>query len=366
MRRALLVAEAFGARGAEVILVNGGAPGPWAPGPGVRVVQLPPIIAKDGDFGNLVDGSGSPVTPAARIERQQVLASLVDMEPRVIVTEMFPFGRRAFRGELLRLLGAARLLPKRPLVVASVRDILVSKPDPSRYRWMVETCLEHYDRVLVHGDERLLPFVASFPPAGELGRRLAHTGFVHQGGELAETVPGSAVLISAGGGAVGQQLLLAALAARPLTRYATAPWLLVGGQNLPIAAFAAIEDALPPDCTLERYRADLPVLMGRCEVSVSQAGYNTVVEGLAAEARMVLVPFAAGEEDEQEQRARRLVELGLAQRVAESELSGPLLASAIDRAGAADRPRSADWSFDGARRSAEIVAGMVRERFGDA
>ena len=180
LRRALLVAEAFAARGAEVILVNGGAPGPWAPGPGVRVVQLPPIIAKDGDFGNLVDGSGSPVTPAVRIERQQVLASLVDMEPCVIVTEMFPFGRRAFRGELLRLLEAARSLPKRPLVVASVRDILVSKPDPSRYRWMVETCLEHYDRVLVHGDERLLPFAASFPPAAELGRRLIHTGFVHQ------------------------------------------------------------------------------------------------------------------------------------------------------------------------------------------
>ena len=80
---------------------------------------------------------------------------------------------------------------------------------------------------------------------------------------------------------------------------------------------------------------------------------------------MVLVPFAAGEEDEQEQRARRLVELGLAQRVAESELSAAQLAPAIDRAGATARPRSAGWSFDGAARSADIVAGLVRERFGD-
>jgi len=59
-----------------------------------------------------------------------------------------------------------------------------------------------------------------------------------------------------------------------------------------------------------------------------------------------------------------LVELGLAQRVAESELSGAQLAQAIDRAGATARPHSTGWSFDGAARSADIVAGLIRERFG--
>ena len=123
---------------------------------------------------------------------------------------------------------------------------------------------------------------------------------------------------------------------------------------------------MPAGCTLERYRPDLAALMGRCEVSVSQAGYNTVVEGLAAGARMVLVPFAAGEEDEQEQRAGRLVALGVAERVDEAVVDGPSLAAAIDRIGARPRPDPALWSFDGAARSAAIVAGMVRERFGDA
>jgi predicted glycosyltransferase len=139
----------------------------------------------------------------------------------------------------------------------------------------------------------------------------------------------------------------------------------VGGQNLPADAFAVLASSLPEGCALERYRPDLAAIMGQCEVSVSQAGYNTVVEGLAAEARMVLVPFSAGEEDEQEQRARRLVELGLAQRVGEAELSAELLAQAIDRAGACPRPRAADWSLGGAGRSAAIVADMLRERSRD-
>ena len=113
------------------------------------------------------------------------------MHPQVIVTEMFPFGRRAFRGELSPVLQAARSLPRRPLVIASVRDILVSKRDPSRYDFMVQTCLEHYDQVLVHGDERLLPFASSFPPAAELGSRIVHTGFVHQRAQALERGAGA-------------------------------------------------------------------------------------------------------------------------------------------------------------------------------
>jgi predicted glycosyltransferase len=156
------------------------------------------------------------------------------------------------------------------------------------------------------------------------------------------------------------------LAARPRSRYADAPWLLVSGQNLSATAFDVLRQKLPAGCELERFRPDLAALMGRCEVSVSQAGYNTVVEGLAAGARMVLVPFAEGAEDEQEQRARRLAALGLAERVGEAEIDGPLLAAAIDRIGERSRPVPAAWSYDGAARSAEIAARLVQERFGDA
>jgi predicted glycosyltransferase len=367
LRRAMLVAEAFAARGGAVTLVNGGPPGSWPAGAGVRLVQLPPVVAKDARFSELVDASGVSVTPTLGTERQRTLLSLLEMQPpEVIATEMFPFGRRAFRGELLPLLGAARGCRPRPLVLASVRDVLVGKPNPRRHGWMVQTCLAHYDRVLVHGDERLLPFAASFPRAAELGDRVVHTGYVHPGvvPDPARDEPAPAVLVSAGGGAVGERLLRAALVARPLTELAAAPWLLVSGQNLPAPAFAALQADLPEGCALARHRADLPALMGRCAVSVSQAGYNTVVEGLIAGARMVLVPFAEAGEDEQRRRALRLQELGVAEVVPESGLTPETLAAAIDRVGPRPRPDPAPWSFDGAARSAEIVAALVRDRFG--
>ena len=310
LRRALTLAEAIAVRGAEVTLLNGGPPGPWPAPAGVQLAQLPPVTARNGDFSDLVDANDRPFDEKLRTQRQRTLLGLLRMQPHVILTEMFPFGRRAFRSELLPLLEAAAQSRRRPIVAASVRDILVTKPDLAGYRWMVQTCLAHYDRVLVHGDERLMPFAASFPLAAELGARVTHTGFVHVNAGEAPLGEAPAVLISAGGGAVGERLLHAALDSRPATRYGARPWLLVGGQNLPSAAFAGLEARLPAGCRLERYRADLAALMGRAEVSVSQAGYNTVVEGLAAAARMVLVPFAAGGEDEQVQRAGRLGGVG--------------------------------------------------------
>ncbi|MFZ1429825.1 MAG: glycosyltransferase, partial [Geminicoccaceae bacterium] len=329
LRRALLVAEAMAARGIAVTLVNGGPPGPWPAPAGVSLEQLPPIVARDFTFSGLVGVTGVDVSADLWRKRQRILVDLMARHrPQVVMTEMFPFGRRAFRGEILPLLEETRKLTPRPVVLASVRDVLVSKGDSSRYAWMVEACLEHYDRVLVHGDERLLTFAASFPQAGALGDRVVHTGFVHPGignsSPATETAP--AVLVSAGGGVVGERLLRAAIVARPRTQFASSPWLLVGGQNLPAPALAGLQAELPHGCLLAGYRADLASLMGQCTVSVSQAGYNSVVEGLAAQARMVLVPFAAGAEDEQEQRARRLQELGLAERIGERELNGTDLA----------------------------------------
>ena len=304
-------------------------------------LQLPPVVATGHGFQWPRRRVRAAVSAQLQSERRRLLLELLaELRPQVIVTEMFPFGRRAFRAELLPLLEAARALRPRPLVVASVRDMLVSKRDPRRYGWMVATCLEHYDRVLVHGDDRLLPFGMSFPPAVELGERVVHTGFVHPGATHptppAETPP--AVLVSAGGGAVGERLLRAAIAARPQTVFASAPWLLVGGQNLPDEAYAGLLAELPHGCTLTRYRADLATLMGLCEVSVSQAGYNTVVEGLAGQARMVLVPFAAGGEDEQEQRARRLAGAGLGGARGRARAHRRDLAAAIDRIAGARAP----------------------------
>jgi predicted glycosyltransferase len=166
------------------------------------------------------------------------------------------------------------------------------------------------------------------------------------------------VLVSAGGGAAGKMLLTTVLAARRAGCLAELPWLLLTGTNLPEEDFRALSNAALPQVSVERFRHDLPGLLRRCRVSVSQAGYNTVLDILRAGARAVLVPYEAERETEQLARAERLAELGAAELLRESELSPGHLAEAITVA-ASRLPRKLRLDTNGAERSAEFVAGLI-------
>src|SRR5690606_30532593 len=139
-------------------------------------------------------------------------------------------------------------------------------------------------------------------------------------------------------------------------------WRLVTGPNLPAAEAAALA-APPPGVVVERYRADLARRFATAAVSVSQGGYNTVMELIAARARAVVVPFAAPGEGEQTERARLLAARGLitlveagAETGAEAGTVDPAaLAAAIDAAAARPRPPEAALDPDAAAATARLI-----------
>src|SRR5262249_6281779 len=126
-----------------------------------------------------------------------------------------------------------------------------------------------------------------------------------------EAAEGEEILVSAGGGAVGGPLPALAPAPPPATPATAAARGPIPRPNLPAPAYAALAASLPPGVTLERFRADFTDLLARSRLSLSQAGYNTVMDILSARARAVLLPFAEGAETEQSLRARLLAARGL-------------------------------------------------------
>jgi predicted glycosyltransferase len=358
LKRAATVARALVDRGLEVTLVSGGPPAPWLVPDGVELVQLPSVRARDLAFSTLVDEQDRPLDDALRAARRaQLLALLAALEPRIVITEMFPFGRRGFRFELLPLLEAAAAMRPRPWLVCSVRDILVGRPARERYAWMRDLALARYDRVLVHTDPALIPFDLTFPYAGDLGARLVSTGYVVEAGPPARA--GDEVLISAGGGRVGGALVAAAIAARPLSQHGGRPWRVIAGGAADGASLAARQSGLPPGIVLERQRDDFQSLLVKSLLSVSQAGYNTVVEVLRLGKPMVLVPFETATETEQRTRAERLSRLGLAEIVWESELTPSSLARAIDRVASSPPEGRPALDLDGAATSARLLAELA-------
>ena len=360
LQRAALVARALIAEGAAVTLVTGGMPLPGFALDGGRIVQLPPLKATDASFRTLVGPDGRPLDDAMRTERRRlVLAAFADSRPDAVVTETYPFGRRALRFELEPLIEAVRSARPRPVLVASIRDILVAKPDPAKRLAMVDRFLADYDRLLVHADPKLIRLEGSLPEADRLAAHIAYTGFVAPSAAVAGAdTPSGEVVVSAGGGVVGAALLGTALAARPLTRYARTPWRLITGRNLPEADFRALAARADDGIVIERFRSDLPALFTRAALSISQAGYNTAVELLQARVPMVLVPFAEAAETEQTLRARLLTEAGVAQMVEADMLEPAGLARAIDRARI---PPILTVDMEGARTSARMILQIAAE-----
>jgi predicted glycosyltransferase len=101
-------------------------------------------------------------------------------------------------------------------------------------------------------------------------------------------------------------------------------------------------------------RAELATAAG----SVSQAGYNTVLDVLYAGVPALVVPFGGGREDEQGRRADRLERMG-ALRVLESERADGATLAAEIRALLGFRPEPVELSFDGARKTALIVGNLI-------
>src|SRR3546814_20208934 len=106
---------------------------------------------------------------------------------------------------------------------------------------------------------------------------------------------------------------------------------------MPEDDFRASAASAPDGVAVERARSDFVDLLCRARLSISQGGYNTLMEVLATGVPGVVVPFAGGSETAQTQRARMLAAEGLVTVVAEDGLDPARLAVEIGRGSCRDR-----------------------------
>ncbi|TVM19987.1 hypothetical protein DPQ33_01810 [Oceanidesulfovibrio indonesiensis] len=315
----------------EVVMVSGGSPVD-APLPDHVEHRLLPPLMMDAEFRNFVPQEQDPEEEKARIERiederrKSLLAILEDTRPDVFVVELFPFGRKRFAFELVPALEQFKAMGRGP-AVCSVRDILVEKSDQAKFekrvlRWMNEL----FDGLMIHSDPDLVRFDETFPRMNEMRAEIGYTGYVVEEpvrgagaalrAELGIAPKEPLIVASAGGGAVGQDIVAAAVAASARL----AP-------RLPHRLFAftgpfAEESSLDALCALAqstnmdkennttghihcaRFTNRFPAFLDAAELSVSMAGYNTTMALLAAGTYGLVMPF--DQNREQRMRATRL------------------------------------------------------------
>ncbi len=332
LQRFAVLSRALSTAGFEVLTVIGGPPSPGLNFGAAESVQLPPLRAADVRFSGLVDQNGRAVDRRwLERRRDRLLALAREFEPDAVLIESFPFGRRQLRFELIPLLEMLSARPRRPLILSCVRDILQQRR-PCRLRETAALVERFFDAVLVHGDPNLVTLDRSFPLLPELSKPVHYTGYVFQPLAAAGGRGRGQVIVAAGGGPVATELLQTALTARAGSRLRRRTWRFLAAARSDVEQLRRHPGAQAGKVIIERNRADYASLLGNSAVSVSRAGYNTVLELLRARCRMVLVPFEGPGETEQLTRARSLAEKGLAGVLRESRLSPKRMARAIDLA----------------------------------
>ncbi|MDI7861659.1 glycosyl transferase [Rhizobiaceae bacterium n13] len=359
LARASRIADALVEDHFEVTVVTGGSPVPGFPGTRVKHLELPAVLSGDAGFRGLVDEAGKPVDAAFEARRRDMLlGAFQGCDPNIVIIEAFPFGRRQVRFELLPLLAQMRAMERRPRVVTSLRDILQERTKPGRDEETVALVKEHFDRVLVHGDPAFARLEETFPLATEIADKITYTGLVAP--SLAPPAGDTFdIVVSAGGGAVGMDLVRAARDAAQNLQHLR--WCVITGPNLPQADFDILASQVPKNLRLFRFRRDFAGLLSGCRLSISQAGYNTVCDILQAGCRSLLIPFMAGGETEQSVRAERLERLGLAHVLPESDLTPSRLQVMVEKILARPPTVAPPLDLDGARRTAEILRSLLHE-----
>ena len=361
MRR---IAEALAQRDVDVHFVTGGVPLEGRMPEGVRIVQLPPVKVTDASFKPLRDTHGVPIDEAFRQERARLLLAAYDTAaPQVVLFETFPFGRRSLRFELLPLMERIASSTPRPRVLSSIRDILQLEEKAGRDVESWAWAREWFDEILVHGDPAFVRLEETFPLAADGRVPIFYTGYVTSPGAVIPRAPSDEqreIVVSAGGGSTGSHVLHAAIAARSHSSHRALTWRVLVGPGIAQEEFERLLASAGAGIVVERNRLDFPALLARARVSVSQGGYNTVMDVLRSGAPAVIVPFEQGSETEQRMRTQRLAARGALELVEERDLSPAVLASAIDRAALRGGSPTLPFDMRGAQRSADRIIELAQ------
>jgi predicted glycosyltransferase len=364
LARSLRLAEALTER-FDVLLLNGGRfPAGTRVPAGVDVLNLPPL----GHDANNELVSHDPAYTVARacVRRTELLlAAVKDTRPAVLLIELYPFGRRKFEFELVPLLNAvAALGADRPKVACSVRDILVQRArgQQKHDERAVIMLNAAFDAIVMHSDPAFATLAESFHPVAPLRVPVHHTGFVAPStpAPVAQRLP--RLIVSSGGGMVGEPLVRAAVEVhRDLFIRTGLRTTVVAGPFLPDPVWAWLREEAAASPVLDAVRRvdDLAGEIARSALSLSQGGYNTTMDLLRAGTPAVVVPFADGGENEQTVRTARLAELGVLRMVPATSLGDREALLSTLAAAAAAQPAPVRLDLSGAEHTARILADLT-------
>ena len=364
LSRALTLGRAFAKAGHEVLIASGGMPTPQLDCSTVQMLQLTPVRSDGINFTRLLTDRGSPASDEYLSRRRAALTTaLTNFRPDILITELFPFGRRILGEEFLALLNSAHALPNPPIILSSIRDILAPPSKQTKADRADDIITALYSAVFIHSDPQSTRLDKSWPVSDRLAPYLQYTGYVAppSAGPHPDQIGAGEVLVSAGGGIVGDTLFQTAIAAARLMP--DRQWrLLVGGSTASERVTRLRQLAKGSRTIIEAARPDFRQMLHGAAASVSMCGYNTALDVLQAGTPAVLIPFDAGNEVEQTLRANSLASLPAMSVLSNADLTPETLFSHVQQVITEGPRQKLDLGFDGAAQTVKLACEIADNR----
>ena len=358
-------------RGHRVILVTGGPQIDTKFPKHVTVIQLPELQMGQ-EFKGLFSSDQTASLDQIKKKRQTKLQAIIEKHtPDLFLSELYPFGRKAFRFELDPVLETIRNHPLSHCgVFSSVRDILVEKEDQNKHEGRaVETLNNYFDAVLVHSDPKWFTLKETFLRFSEIKIPVFHTGYIapkpldnarnrirKQMGIADEDVM---IVASAGGGSVGKPILESAIRAFDYLNVEGTPHLFVyTGPYIDEKEFAELT-ALKKSQRIQiaKFTSDFLSCLSAADISISMAGYNTTMNILSAGVPALVWPFAANRE--QRLRAERLAARGALKLLDDQDLNPEDLARIMRETLTRSVLRKVDIDLNGAANTVQWLENWI-------
>jgi len=366
--RTLEIARAMNS--CQVILVTGGGNIDVMFPRHIRHVGLPGLMM-DSNFNGLYSVNPQKKVEAVKRARQKLLLDLIKKEqPDFFFIELYPFGRRAFRFELIPVLDF--IVQNRRMkckVVCSLRDILVEKKDIAKYeRRVIDTLNQYFDAVLVHSDPKLIRLDSTFSRLEKINIPIVYTGFVTPVPDLEKVQAfrqnaglnknGTLIVASAGGGNVGAPLLKAIIQAYQhlseneniMLNVYTGPYM-AEEDKVELHSFSGSR------IKIEEFTNDFVSLLSAADLCVSMAGYNTCMNIIAANVSAVVWPF--DQNREQRIRAEKIAQFVPMMILEDKDLMIPAFTSILENClGMQKKNLKSGLNIQGAFNTAKWIGGI--------
>lgn len=364
LSRALTLARAFAGAGHQVTLMSGGMPAPQFDTTGITLRQMPPLRSDGVNFAHLLTADGTQADADYLAARRRALTlAVIETCPNIVITELFPFGRRMLQDEFYALLRAARGRIPKPVILSSVRDILAPPSTPEKAQDTAHIIDDYYDGVLVHSDPHSTPLDKSWPVTPTLAAKLHYTGYVSPppAGPHPDKLGKGEIIVSAGSGSVGEHLFDVAIKVAQRSR--GLKWrILVGGYDpVPLLKRLKMQRG-HADIIIEPARPDFRQMLYHAAASISMCGYNTALDLMQAGTRSLFVPFDEGGEVEQTLRAQSLSQMPMMRMIRAADLTPERLVAEVAEMVQTPRKPAIDLRFDGAAETVRIAVKMAQAR----